>query len=233
MSEGADEHSPPGPVHSSDSCSLSAGHCVRRHWNEPALHPQDGSGTRRRKSRYADYLGSAVACNLDFDRRDDNKIRIRCNACGQRRRGWNTRSDGAPRREASTAAGYRRSRSIWCGLDLRRWCDHTSDLSTLGAGRTDHRNTGRPAVYRSLGRCHLVGSIRGPTVGYRAHWPDVRPIMAIWFLSIAVLGIGGIVKHPAVLWAINPWYGLNYRLKLELPGKFRSLHDQPPAPPNT
>ena len=33
------------------------------------------------------------------------------------------------------------------------------------------------------------------------------PIMAIWFLSIAVLGIGGIVKHPAVLWAINPWYG--------------------------
>ena len=36
------------------------------------------------------------------------------------------------------------------------------------------------------------------------------PIMAIWFLSIAVLEIGGIVKHPAVLWAINPWYGLSY-----------------------
>ncbi len=34
--------------------------------------------------------------------------------------------------------------------------------------------------------------------------------MAIWFLSIAVLGIGGIAKHPAVLWAINPWYGLSY-----------------------
>jgi KUP system potassium uptake protein len=36
------------------------------------------------------------------------------------------------------------------------------------------------------------------------------PIMAIWFLSIAALGIWGIAQHPAVLLAIDPRYGLSY-----------------------
>src|SRR6202166_256350 len=34
--------------------------------------------------------------------------------------------------------------------------------------------------------------------------------MALWFLSIAVLGIWGIAQRPAVLLAIDPRYGLNY-----------------------
>ncbi|HYB64667.1 MAG TPA: KUP/HAK/KT family potassium transporter, partial [Steroidobacteraceae bacterium] len=36
------------------------------------------------------------------------------------------------------------------------------------------------------------------------------PVMALWFVTIAVLGIGGIARHPAVLWALNPWYALEY-----------------------
>jgi KUP system potassium uptake protein len=36
------------------------------------------------------------------------------------------------------------------------------------------------------------------------------PIMALWFISIAGLGIWGIAQHPAVLLAINPWYGLQF-----------------------
>ncbi len=36
------------------------------------------------------------------------------------------------------------------------------------------------------------------------------PVMALWFLSIAVLGIHGLVLHPAVLIAVNPLYGLLY-----------------------
>jgi KUP system potassium uptake protein len=36
------------------------------------------------------------------------------------------------------------------------------------------------------------------------------PIMALWFITMAVLGIWGIVKHPAILWALNPYYGLHY-----------------------
>jgi KUP system potassium uptake protein len=36
------------------------------------------------------------------------------------------------------------------------------------------------------------------------------PTMLIWFVTIAVLGIWGIVRHPSVLRAINPTYGLSY-----------------------
>jgi KUP system potassium uptake protein len=38
------------------------------------------------------------------------------------------------------------------------------------------------------------------------------PIMALWFLIIAALGVWGILQHPAVLIAINPWYALHYLL---------------------
>jgi len=36
------------------------------------------------------------------------------------------------------------------------------------------------------------------------------PTMGLWFLAIAVLGIFGIARHPAVLAALNPIYGLRY-----------------------
>ncbi|SDR52906.1 KUP system potassium uptake protein [Rhizobiales bacterium GAS113] len=36
------------------------------------------------------------------------------------------------------------------------------------------------------------------------------PIMGVWFLVIAALGVWGIAQHPAVLAAINPLYGLRY-----------------------
>jgi KUP system potassium uptake protein len=36
------------------------------------------------------------------------------------------------------------------------------------------------------------------------------PIMTVWFVSIAVLGVAGIARHPGVLWALNPLYGLRY-----------------------
>jgi KUP system potassium uptake protein len=36
------------------------------------------------------------------------------------------------------------------------------------------------------------------------------PVMLLWFLVMAVMGIGGIVHHPAVFAAINPVYGLSY-----------------------
>jgi KUP system potassium uptake protein len=35
------------------------------------------------------------------------------------------------------------------------------------------------------------------------------PIMAIWFTSIALVGIRGIMMAPQVLRALNPWYGLD------------------------
>ncbi|WP_213741656.1 potassium transporter Kup [Bradyrhizobium sp. dw_411] len=36
------------------------------------------------------------------------------------------------------------------------------------------------------------------------------PIMLLWFLVIAVMGIAGIVQHPGVFAALNPLYGLHY-----------------------
>src|SRR6204780_1496889 len=36
------------------------------------------------------------------------------------------------------------------------------------------------------------------------------PVMGLWFLSIAALGVWGIAQHPAVLGAVNPLYGLRY-----------------------
>jgi KUP system potassium uptake protein len=38
------------------------------------------------------------------------------------------------------------------------------------------------------------------------------PIMALWFLTIAALGVWGILQHPAVLVAVNPWYALHFLL---------------------
>jgi KUP system potassium uptake protein len=40
------------------------------------------------------------------------------------------------------------------------------------------------------------------------HW--FGPIMLIWFLTMALLGITGIVRHPAIFAAVNPYYGLSY-----------------------
>jgi KUP system potassium uptake protein len=36
------------------------------------------------------------------------------------------------------------------------------------------------------------------------------PVMLVWFLVMAVMGISGIVRHPAVFAALNPVYGLSY-----------------------
>src|SRR6516164_3989454 len=38
------------------------------------------------------------------------------------------------------------------------------------------------------------------------------PIMCLWFLAIAVMGVAGITRHPGVLAALNPLYGLHYLL---------------------
>jgi KUP system potassium uptake protein len=36
------------------------------------------------------------------------------------------------------------------------------------------------------------------------------PVMLLWFLTMAVMGIAGILRHPSVFSALNPAYGLSY-----------------------
>jgi KUP system potassium uptake protein len=36
------------------------------------------------------------------------------------------------------------------------------------------------------------------------------PLTALWFISIAILGVRGIQHHPSVLYALNPWYAAEF-----------------------
>ncbi|TAM61998.1 MAG: potassium transporter Kup [Rhodanobacter sp.] len=47
---------------------------------------------------------------------------------------------------------------------------------------------------------HRIGAVFGP-------------VCVIWFLSIAALGIRGIVHYPGVLWALSPGYGVSFFLR--------------------
>lgn len=42
------------------------------------------------------------------------------------------------------------------------------------------------------------------------------PVMLLWFLLLAVLGINSILQHHSVLQAINPWYALNFFLHYKM-----------------
>ncbi len=44
------------------------------------------------------------------------------------------------------------------------------------------------------------------------------PIMLIWFVAMAVMGVSGIVQHPKVFAALNPVYGLSYLVSHGLTG---------------
>ena len=36
------------------------------------------------------------------------------------------------------------------------------------------------------------------------------PVMMLWFIALAVLGIGNILHNPSVLWALNPYWAWNF-----------------------
>lgn len=44
------------------------------------------------------------------------------------------------------------------------------------------------------------------------------PITLIWFVSMALTGIGGIVRYPQVLLAINPWHAVSFFIRNEATG---------------
>jgi KUP system potassium uptake protein len=49
----------------------------------------------------------------------------------------------------------------------------------------------------------------------------VRPIMLVWFLTIAALGIRGIAMHPGVLEALSPTYAFDFLSTAGRPGSSR------------
>jgi KUP system potassium uptake protein len=62
-----------------------------------------------------------------------------------------------------------------------------------------------PAAVVILFALFAIQSKGTATIG---HW--FGPVMLIWFVVIAAMGISGIVQHPTVFAALNPLYGLSY-----------------------
>ena len=62
-----------------------------------------------------------------------------------------------------------------------------------------------PAAVAILLALFVIQSKGTATIGHL-----FGPVMLIWFVAIAVLGISGIVRHPSVFAALNPVYGLSY-----------------------
>jgi len=62
-----------------------------------------------------------------------------------------------------------------------------------------------PAAVAILLALFVIQSKGTATIGHL-----FGPVMLIWFVAIAVLGISGIVKHPSVFAALDPVYGLSY-----------------------
>ena len=44
------------------------------------------------------------------------------------------------------------------------------------------------------------------------------PIMVLWFVTLGILGVTGIVHHPEVLKAVSPWYAIAFMANNQLPG---------------
>lgn len=54
----------------------------------------------------------------------------------------------------------------------------------------------------------LLFSVQRQGTGKVGHW--FGPIMVLWFLTLGVLGLLEIIKHPLVLLAINPYYAVTF-----------------------
>ena len=56
----------------------------------------------------------------------------------------------------------------------------------------------------------LVGLFAAQSRGTGQVGAVFGPVMIIWFVVIGILGIGGILKSPEVLYALNPWLGVKF-----------------------
>ena len=56
----------------------------------------------------------------------------------------------------------------------------------------------------------LVGLFAIQPLGTAKIGKAFGPVMLVWFVIMAVMGISGILHHPAVLAALNPWEALKY-----------------------
>ena len=58
----------------------------------------------------------------------------------------------------------------------------------------------------------LIGLFAIQSRGTAAVGKLFGPVMLVYFLVLAILGVMGIASAPEILWALNPWYALNFFL---------------------
>ena len=116
-------------------------------------------------------------------------------------------------RQAASSASDRRRRPVRSGAHLWRRRDHACDFGALGARRawSRLRRACRPtSCLRRRRFCSALFAIQ--PFGTAAIGRAFGPIMLLWFVVIAALGVHGIIQHPSVVAAINPLYGAEYLL---------------------
>ena len=120
--------------------------------------------------------------------------------------------DVTPRHQKTSAAGHRGDRVIRGCAHLRRWRYHAA-ISVLSA--LEGLNIATPAVgpyVLPAALVILVALFAIQPQGTARIGKAFGPIMCVWFLAIAAMGVAGITRHPGVLAALNPLYGLQYLL---------------------
>ncbi len=59
----------------------------------------------------------------------------------------------------------------------------------------------------------LIGLFSFQKVGTGKVGKIFGPVTLLWFLSLSALGIHGIIKHPSIVLAVNPWYAADFLVR--------------------
>jgi len=86
---------------------------------------------------------------------------------------------------------------------------HAFDLGAVGAGSLEMATRrSSPTSFRRGVILLALFAIQSQGTAKIGHF--FGPVMLVWFLAIALMGVAGIVRHPSVLAALDPSYGLHY-----------------------
>jgi KUP system potassium uptake protein len=115
------------------------------------------------------------------------------------------RADDRPRRLALVALGLFGA-ALLCGEGII-----TPAISVLSA--VEGLEVGAPALVQFVVPITLVillGLFTAQRFGTARVGGAFGPIMLVWFVTIAALGVRAIARRPDVLLAINPWFGVRF-----------------------
>ena len=115
------------------------------------------------------------------------------------------RADDKPKRLALVTLGLFGA-ALLCGEGVI-----TPAVSVLSA--VEGLEVGAPALARfvvPITVVILLGLFTAQRYGTARVGSAFGPIMLVWFVTIAVLGVRAIAQRPDVLLAINPWYGVRF-----------------------